>query len=515
MKTIATYIPAVIAIAAVLVMSACTDGRAAAGKPMKILSGGPKLIVVNGYSTSFRWPKLLQRKINRFLDGKGAIEVASATRGGTPIAKWIDVKTGKPLGSWSRVTDALKRKGDRPAIVLCQQSLQWAFGQRQASIRNAKDSERIKQGADIIEKYARCFFKDGADMVFVAMHIYKHPMEPGIGNERLALAELVKRKIPNFQAGPDVWAPTKEVYPWGFARDTVHPGDAANEIMSQLWFETLLKHDGLGIPAWSKEEMQKAIDASRPGAAAQTTEPSARKLRQRHDKMKAECEKVAAEYEALTFEGPGGLTLPYRFFEPEQKKDKKYPLVIFLHGAGGRGKDNKGQLNDQIVGPCRWTLPENQAKHPCFVIAPQSGGRWAWSAKPTAVVKTLIDKTVKDFPIDTSRIYLTGLSMGGYGTWRMLADSPGFFAAAIPVCGKGDVANAEAIAKHKTPIWAFHGAKDGTVKPEGSRSMVAAIKKAGGQIKYTEYPDVGHNSWEGAYSDPNLLEWTFSHQRKP
>lgn len=515
MKTIATYIPAVIVAAAVLVMSTCTDGAAAADKPMKILSGGPKLIVVNGYSTSFRWPKILQRKLNRFFDGKGAIEVVSATRGGTPIAKWIDVKTGKPLAAWSGVTDALKRKGDRGAIALAQQSLQWAFGQRTAGIRGAKDSERIKQGADILDRYVRGFFKDGADKVFLAMHIYKHPMEPGIGNERLALAKLTGRKVPNFHAGPDVWAPTKEVYPWGFARDKVHPGDAANEIMAQLWFETLLKHDGLQTPPWSQKEMQKAIEASRPGKTAKTTEPAARELKRRHDKMKSECKKLVDKFEALTFDGGRDLTLPYRFFKPEQKKGKKYPLVIFLHGAGGRGNDNKKQILDQIVGPCLWALPANQAKHPCFVMAPQSGGRWAWSAKPAASLKKLIDKIAKEFPVDTSRIYITGLSMGGYGTWRMLADYPDFFAAAMPVCGKGDVKSAPAIVKHKTPIWAFHGARDPVVPAEGSRSMVAAIKKAGGFAKYTEYPDVGHNSWEGAYSDPDLLEWTFAQQRKP
>ncbi|MDP6636266.1 MAG: prolyl oligopeptidase family serine peptidase [Phycisphaerae bacterium] len=500
----------------VVILSAtftCADGPAAANKPAKVFSGGPKLLVVNGYSTSFRWPGLLQRKINRLLEGKGGIEVISATRGGTPIAKWIDVKTGKPLAAWSRVTDALKRKGDRPAIVLCQQSLQWAFGRRTESIGNAEDSRRIKLGADIIEKYARAFFKDGADKVFVAMHIYKHPMEPGIGNERLALAKLMTRKIPNLHAGPDVWAPTKQVYPWGFARDTVHPGEAANEIMAQLWFETLLKHDGLKVPAWSTEEMKKAIDASRPDKPSATNEPKGRQLRQRHDKIKPACQRIAEQYEALTFED-NDTTLPYRFFKPKRGKGKKYPLVIFLHGAGGRGKDNKKQLDDQIVGPCIWALPENQAKHPCFVIAPQSGGRWAWSEKPTVVVKKLIDKTVKEFPIDTTRIYLTGLSMGGYGTWRMLADYPDFFAAAMPVCGKGDVNAAPKIAKHKTQIWAFHGARDSVVRPEGSRSMVAAIKKAGGQIKYTEYPDVGHNSWEGAYSDPKLIEWTFSQQKK-
>ena len=258
--------------AAAGVVGSCASGRAddrtAAGKPFKILSGRPRLIVVNGYSTSFRWPKILQRKLDRFFDSKRVIEVVSATRGGTPVARWIDVKTGRPLAAWSRVTDALKRKGDRPAIVLAQQSLQWAFGGRTTGIRGPKDAERIRQGADILEKYVRLFLKDGADLVFVGMHIYKHPMEPEIGNERLALAELAGRKIPNFHAGPDVWTPTKGVYPRGFARDRVHPGDIANEIMAQLWFETLLKHDRLDVPAWSRKEMQQAVGAGRPATKA-------------------------------------------------------------------------------------------------------------------------------------------------------------------------------------------------------------------------------------------------------
>lgn len=246
---------------------ACAED-AAADKPIKILSGQPRLVVVNGYSTSFRWPKILQGKLDRFFDGKRVVEVVSATRGGTPVAKWIDVKTGKPLRAWSSVTNALKRKGDRPAIMLAQQSLQWAFGARTAGIGGPKDAEHIKQGADILEKYVRLFFRDGADLVFVAMHIYKHPMEPEIGNERLALAALAKRKIPNFRAGPDVWTPTKAVYPRGFARDRVHPGDAANEIMAQLWFETLVKHDGLDVPAWSRKKMQQAVEAAQPKETA-------------------------------------------------------------------------------------------------------------------------------------------------------------------------------------------------------------------------------------------------------
>lgn len=218
------------------------------------------LIVVNGYSTSFRWPRILQRKLDKQFGGKRVIEVRSATRGGAPIAKWMDVNTGKPLPAWERtLRPALKRKGDRPVIVLAQQSLQWAFGRRHAGIRNATDAARIRKVADILQSYAKRLRADGADDVFIAMHIYKKDMEPEIGNERLALAALMKRKLPHVHAGPDVWKPTKQHFPQAFARDRRHPTSLGAEIMAQYWFETLLKHDGLDVPQWSRDEMKQAL----------------------------------------------------------------------------------------------------------------------------------------------------------------------------------------------------------------------------------------------------------------
>src|SRR5262249_40584111 len=105
-----------------------------------------------------------------------------------------------------------------------------------------------------LEKYARLLQKDGASLVFIAMHIYKQPMEPAIGNERLALKEFMKRKPANVVEGPDVWTPTKEVYPFGFASD-----GCGGEVMAHYWFEALCKYDGREVPAWSKEEMERAI----------------------------------------------------------------------------------------------------------------------------------------------------------------------------------------------------------------------------------------------------------------
>ncbi len=228
---------------------------------LKIFSGERRLIVVTGYSTSFHWWAFLQRKIDRYSKGERALEVRPATRGGTPIARWMDVKTGQPRQPWTRILrPALQAKGDRPAIVLAQQSLQWVFGEQREGIRNEQDTDRIKQGADALEKYVRLLLEDGADVVFVAMHIYKKPMEPGIGNERLALAELMTRKVPNVFAGPDVWEPTRQRYPKAFAGDRLHPNSIGAEIMAQMWFETLLRHDGLEIPEWSRQEMAEAIE---------------------------------------------------------------------------------------------------------------------------------------------------------------------------------------------------------------------------------------------------------------
>jgi hypothetical protein len=231
-----------------------------ASQPLKILDGSPRLIVVNGYSTSFQWPDVLQRKLNKLFDGKSPVKVEKATAGGTPIARWMDVKSGEPLSPWTKVLrPKLQGAGQTPVIVLCQQSLQWVYGGQSAGIRGPDDTERIKQGADALEKYARLLQKDGARLVFLAMHIYKHPMEPAIGNERLALKEFMKRKPANVVEGPDVWTPTKEVYPFGFARDGVHPAGCGVEVMAHYWFEALCKYDGREVSAWSKEEMEKAI----------------------------------------------------------------------------------------------------------------------------------------------------------------------------------------------------------------------------------------------------------------
>jgi predicted peptidase len=217
----------------------------------------------------------------------------------------------------------------------------------------------------------------------------------------------------------------------------------------------------------------------------------------------------------------GKSALPYRLLKPESTEEKTaYPLVIFLHGAGERGTDNKAQLKHGVK---NFASDEARKKYPCYVLVPQCPphpARWAdWTAKgstkeptqPLALVLALVEELKKTHQIDESRIYITGLSMGGFGTWDLLARKPELFAAAIPICGGGDPKAVEKFAK--VPIWAFHGAKDTVVPPSRSREMIDALKKAGGNPKYTEYPSAAHDSWTKTYADPAVLEWLFSQKK--
>lgn len=220
----------------------------------------------------------------------------------------------------------------------------------------------------------------------------------------------------------------------------------------------------------------------------------------------------------------GQEKLLYRMMTPENPTPTtKYPLVIFLHGAGERGSDNDAQL---VHGVKDFANPEARKLYPCFLIAPQCPNetKWVevdWSASfhqrpekpssPAGLLLKLIEKMSAQFPIDTNRIYITGLSMGGYGTWDLIARKPELFAAAVPVCGGGDEKDGQIITK--IPIWAFHGSKDTVVKPERTINMIEAIKKAGGNPKVTLYPEVGHNSWVNAYSGPEMLKWLFNQKK--
>lgn len=230
-------------------------------------------------------------------------------------------------------------------------------------------------------------------------------------------------------------------------------------------------------------------------------------------------------FEARQYVDADGARLLYRLLRPQNYAPQvRYPLVLFLHGAGERGDDNVRQL---VHGMNQFASDQIMAEHPCFVMAPQcpAGQKWVdmdWSAprgdmpaEPAPAMRlacATLDALQKEFSIDPARVYVTGLSMGGYGTWDAIARYPDRFAAAVPICGGGDPAQAQKMAR--TPVWAFHGGKDGVVKPQRSREMVEAIKAAGGTVKYTEYPDAGHNAWTATYENPEFFTWLFA-QRKP
>lgn len=213
----------------------------------------------------------------------------------------------------------------------------------------------------------------------------------------------------------------------------------------------------------------------------------------------------------------GSDSLPYRLLKPVNPQAlERFPLIIFLHGSGERGSDNEAQLKhikNLVVDQ------KNRGKHPCYVLAPQcpKGQLWAehnkdgsvkaQATKPTQLLMELIDQLSKEYPIDEARIYITGVSMGGYGTWDLLARYPQKFAAGVPVCGGGDERTASKL--KQIPIWAFHGALDDVVPARQSRTMIEAIRKAGGRPGYTEYPDIKHDSWVQAYQEPHLLPWLF------
>jgi predicted peptidase len=243
------------------------------------------------------------------------------------------------------------------------------------------------------------------------------------------------------------------------------------------------------------------------------------------ERFKKEAPLLVSSYEAKTFRNPTGEIMPYRLFEPRVEPGRLYPLVLFLHGSSGSGTDNIKQLEGaNMFGGLVWALPENQARHPCFVLAPQTNENWP----PVRLIEgqlpeilpgpgrdslaiEIIERLVEELPIDRARIYVTGHSMGGAGTWHVLAQRPDLFAAGAPVCGR---ANLSTLPRLKDiPIWNFQGAIDEIESVETSRRIIADLRKAGGHPLYTEYADVGHNVFMWVYTEPALIEWLFAQHR--
>lgn len=220
-------------------------------------------------------------------------------------------------------------------------------------------------------------------------------------------------------------------------------------------------------------------------------------------------------------------SMPYRLFVPTgYNANTSYPLVLFLHGAGERGTDNNSHL-ESSRGAKLWAETANQASYPCFVLAPQcpSDKQWVntnWSSGSYSInnvpmstelkmVKDIIEKLQIEYNIDASRLFITGLSMGGYGTWDFILRYPEMFKAAIPICGAGDPSKASLIST--VPLRVFHSSDDGVVPVSGSRDMVNAINALGPNTRskfYTEYTNQGHFSWTNAYNTADLVSWLFT-----
>ncbi len=224
-------------------------------------------------------------------------------------------------------------------------------------------------------------------------------------------------------------------------------------------------------------------------------------------------------------------TLQYRILWPvDFDKNKKYPVVLFLHGAGERGIDNSKQL---VHGSKLFLKTEFRKKHPAIVIFPQcpesdywsnitvdrsKNGREKFSFQygetpntSLGLVIDMMDEIISKSYTKEDQIYIGGLSMGGMGTFEMLYRRPNMFAAAMIICGGGDPDTVNKYAK-TTSLWIFHGAKDNVVAPSFSLDMAQAVLKAGGFPKVTLYDNANHNSWDPAFSEPDLLSWLFSHQ---
>ena len=213
-------------------------------------------------------------------------------------------------------------------------------------------------------------------------------------------------------------------------------------------------------------------------------------------------------------------TYPYRLLIPSHD-DSKLPLIVFLHGAGERGHDNKSQL---VYLPQRVISEAHFRDKPCYLLALQCPTNEQWApydaddeplGKPSPSIRAVMaamQEVIEERNVDPSRIYLTGLSMGGYGSWDLAARHPEWFAAVVPVCGGGRPNTAPRLID--VPIWAFHGTDDHDVAEAESLAMIEAIRSAGGTPAYTALQGVGHDSWHYAYGPRGAIEWMFA-QKNP
>jgi predicted peptidase len=202
------------------------------------------------------------------------------------------------------------------------------------------------------------------------------------------------------------------------------------------------------------------------------------------------------------------VRLGYLLFLPRDygtNPGQEWPLILFLHGAGERGDDLELVKIHGIP-----KIVERQPDFPFVVVSPQCPDETTWWDHHLTL-KALLEEIVANYAVEVNRIYLTGLSMGGYGTWSMATRYPELFAAIAPICGGGIPDLASAL--KDVPVWAFHGAEDDVVKLEVGQRTVDALRACGGNVRFTVYPGLGHDSWTQTYDDPELYEWFLQHRR--
>ena len=231
------------------------------------------------------------------------------------------------------------------------------------------------------------------------------------------------------------------------------------------------------------------------------------------------------QFVAKEFKASDGSILKYNIYDPSEGSER-LPLLIFLHGAGERGDDNESQL--MHIAPIL-TNPENSKKYPAVLVFPQcpedeywanvdrEGGIWTVDSNgdvtdPMKRVIELLRELRRSQSVDRSRVYISGLSMGGFGTLDLISRHPDWIAGAIAICGGGDLNKTNQY--EGLPLWIFHGAKDPVVPVDLSRKLVDKINSEYGFVKYTEYPEGGHDVWNQAYEDPKTLEWLFGLRKR-
>lgn len=194
--------------------------------------------------------------------------------------------------------------------------------------------------------------------------------------------------------------------------------------------------------------------------------------------------------------------------EYDPQSAKKWPLILFLHGFGERGDSLTDLERVKVHGIPK--VIEHGKDLPFIVVSPQCS-RQSWWTLQTGTLKALLDMMITDYPVNPAQVYLTGLSMGGYGSWSLGIAYPELFAAVVPVCGGG--VSSQVGALKDVPVWAFHGAKDTVVYPYRSEDMVNSLQKVGGDARLTIYPDADHDSWTATYDNPELYDWFLSHEK--